>query len=750
MPQEQLQPETTREQPVSSTASSARFRRVGGSYQLALDSGAALEGILTLDEAHWAVTSINIDTLRADRQFLEFLDDDHNGQIRTDEVKRAVGWLLELLLDRSGIDRATDELRLDAINRETPEGSAIYDAASLILNNLHRSDAASVTLDEARNEKQIIACADRNGDGIIPPEVLATPGAAALACDVIAFSGARTDLSGKPGLDGDMLESFLKAAAEHLKWRKDGERPELRIFGDETEAVYTAYHAVQSALDDYFLACATLEFGSNSAPVRPDPLDREAVRHFLESAPAANPRPDRVLDFTGPVNPLWIDRLRAFASLPVLRESFGADQTLSEAEWRRLQSRMAPYEQWIHEKPTGDMSAFTSEQLELDLNAAYATEIRDAIAADLAVAPRLQYSDALCKLLLYQKYMLEFVNNFVCLAALFNPSTPSMLQAGQLVMDGRRFTLITPVKNIAEHKSIAQLSDICVMYVEAVNGASNALKKQILAAAVTSGDMRNLFVGKRGIFFSADGTPWDARVIDFIQQPVSISEALRMPFYRFGEFIGKQADKFLSTRSSDAQKALEKNISSALTAPPDAAAVPAAPAAPAAAPKTATSGSMLLMGGGIGLAAIGSSIAFIAKSLQNISFWNIIAVLLGIILIFGGPIVTISLVKLYRRNMARFLEANACAVNRPLRLSRKMGVIFTYTPTIPHLALLKGDLIDTFRLVRPVRRTRLWLLLLLLFILLLAAGISFWLRRSAPAQPPTETVIEKNIGNPAE
>ena len=91
----------------------------------------------------------------------------------------------------------------------------------------------------------------------------------------------------------------------------------------------------------------------------------------------------------------------------------------------------------------------------------------------------------------------------------------------------------------------------------------------------------------------------------------------------------------------------------------------------------------MLMGGGIGLAAIGSSVAFIAKSLQNISILNVLAVLLGIIVIFGGPLVVISLVKLFRRDLSRFLEAEGCAVNLRMRLSHRMGKIFSFRPQFP-------------------------------------------------------------------
>ena len=105
---------------------------------------------------------------------------------------------------------------------------------------------------------------------------------------------------------------------------------------------------------------------------------------------------------------------------------------------------------------------------------------------------------------------------------------------------------------------------------------------------------------------------------------------------------------------------------------------------------------MLLMGGGIGIAALGSSIAFIARSIHNISAWSIVAAIAGIVVIFGGPMVVISLIKLFRRDLARFLESTGCAINTPMRLSHKMGLIFTFTPVRPSGSFSGRDLIDMF------------------------------------------------------
>jgi hypothetical protein len=89
------------------------------------------------------------------------------------------------------------------------------------------------------------------------------------------------------------------------------------------------------------------------------------------------------------------------------------------------------------------------------------------------------------------------------------------------------------------------------------------------------------------------------------------------------------------------------------------------------------------MGGGVGIAALGSSFAFMAKSLQGVSVWSILAVLLGIFIIICAPFVILSLLKLFRRSLTRFLEANGCALNREMRLTLALGRIFTYIPRIP-------------------------------------------------------------------
>lgn len=700
------------------------FRRIGGSYQPLVRNAEDLRLILGLDEAHWALNSVGVASMRCDEQFLAFLDDDMNRQIRTDEVKRAIAWFLGVLRDFHGFEAESDTLLLSAIDSGTPEGARLLDAARLVLANLGNEAADRITLAQIRNDKEIFACARRNGDGIIPPGAADTPEATELINAAMKAFGSIKDICGTEGIDNGTLDKFTGAATAYVNWADmPGKDPAALLpFGPDTASAYGKYNALAADIDDYFIACEALVFSAGT-PQRLgkiestiDLLNNQAIRDFFTAAPPAEPRNDGTLDFSARLNPLKRDAMKAFAADPHL-QSFLTDSKLTQDAWKQLKAKLAPYAAWLASKPEDKFGDTDVETLRRLIAPELVGQLRDMIATDLAVAPRIGACEQLHKLILFQCCLREFLNNFVNLSRLFNPEAPSLLQAGKLVMDGRSFTLCSIVSNVAEHKNIVKLSDICVIYLDAVTGKPDAIKTMKLAVAVTSGNIRNFFISKHGIFFSADGELWDAKIIDLVQQPVSVSEALRMPFYKFGEFIGNQADRFFSSKSQEAQKQLETNLSAAAAA---------ATAPKAAVPKMQTpaiSGSMLLMGGGIGIAALGSSIAFIVKQLANVSIWNVLAVLFGIILVFGGPVVAVSLVKLYRRNLSRFLEANGFAVNRPMRLSRRMGAIFTFVPPIPSSDYLKRDLVDLFS--KPRRNWPLRIVLILIFAALCSWG-GYW------------------------
>ena len=673
--------------------------RVGGAKQAAAGSFRDLAPLIELDDALWASTGINLTALRLEPRFLAFLDTDGNGRIRSDEVRAALRFLTANLADGSGVDAASPKLRLDAI---APEAKAILDAARTVLADLGRPDDAEISAADIAESAKLRSGSSGKGNGAVDPDPAAEAEAAAAAAEVKAAAGSAA--AGPAELD-----AFAADAAAWIEWlRRPANDPALLPFGDATAAVAAAVAEVAPALDDYFLNAAARRF-LDADPERiarkeltADILDAAELRTALGKIAVAAPSGDDTLDFAAPINPLWRDRIAAFAALEAVRKECDGSK-LPAAAWTRLKSAVAPFTAWQAAKPAnGWFASFTADEIAAKLDAPGLARLRELSDADLAEAKMLAARDELLKLVTYQQYMLEFLCNFVNLSRLFTPGKVSALQLGRLVMDGRVYSLTTAVPNLAEHKRIAATSNICVAYVEVT--AAGGAKRQ-LAAAITAGSMRNLFVGKCGIFYDADGTVCDARIVDFLEQPVSIIEALKDPFYRFGRFVGKQADRFFAAKSAAGEKEFGAKLDQSMAA--------------ASAPKPAAPGSgvnlpMLLAGGGIGIAAISSAVAFIAKALENVSVWKILAVILGIIAIFGGPLVVISLIKLATRSLSRFLEASGCAINPRIRMTRRIGRIFTTTPAFEEEE--KGFW------------GRNWFLVLLCVVAGLLIGFSLWFR----------------------
>lgn len=663
------------------------FEKIGGSLQPAVRNAADLAALLDLRPAYWSITSVDVDAVALDPVFLKFMDSDGNGKIRVDEAKAAIAWLLGRLNNMERTMAGSKVLRLADLNPEDAEARDIRASAVLALKNSGVEQPEEISLALIRNRKKIIAAGLSNGDGIIPVSLLTDPELISVSRLIVKLSGTVPDASGLDGFARAGVDKFARAAEARVKWLDvAAETPEILPFGDETGELFAAWRQVEGAIDDFFDLCAALRlFGPDrlSAPPPAALMDREAMAAALEKAPAAAPNPERVFRLHADLNPRWRARIENF-----FRTVLPGQSELSEPEWLALKEKFAPYAAWLNAKPSDDLDGENPEVLRAALKSGTPEKLRTLIDRDLAFAKEIANFDRVEKLILFQAHLVEFLNNYVNLRILFDPRAPSILQAGTLVMGGQCFTLVTRVTNPAEHKKIAARSNICVLYVEARTGPKDAVRTMRLAAAVTSGNMYHLFIGKHGVFFTPDGEVWDAQAVDCLQQPVSIAEALQMPFFRFGSFIGKQMDKFFTARSKEFERNVDQKMSQV-----EKFAASGGPAGKAQTP--AVSGSMMLMGGGIGLAAIGSACAFIAQSLKNISFWNVLGLFLVIMLIFGGPMVVISLVKLYRRSIAVFLEAGGLAVNKRLRLSRLMSRIFTEHPIVPGMSL--KDRTDTVR-----------------------------------------------------
>lgn len=714
------------------------FYLLGGAKQMRVVTGEDLRKVADLDVAHWAMTATQRNALVGDAEFLQAIDLDGNGSIRCDEVQSAVRWMTSILKDLSGATEQSDFLRLDALDETQSEAESIRHSILAALQNLGAEDRSGINLAQISDHEKILSAALQNGDGVIPPDPVADPLCAECIRAVMALVGKHKDLGGLDGVDGTDLDTFEKLAEGYLTWLEGKIQP----FGDDSAAYANALNAIRSKTDEFFRSRAALEFDGSgdgkAGNLKYDPNDPESVRRYLESAPIANPeKTDRIYENCVALNPLYIRQLETFLQLRgKVTGCDGKEIVIDRVLWQEITEEIAPYEQWIKGKNTGIFDSFDAERLRVFKAEKIYDRIREMIVADKAVSADLSNCRTVKKLILFQKYMIVFLNNFVSLAELFKTDASSMIQVGKLVMDGRNFTLCTLVPNPAEHKRIVMDSDICVMYLDITRGD----RRMKLAVAVTSGRVYNIFIGKTGVFFTHDGEVWDAKIFDFVKQPVSIMEAILEPYHRFADFLQKQADKFFLTRSKAYENSVEKSIQTTANAKADSIR-PVVPLQPAPAPAANTppnAGPLALIGGGISFAVIGSAAAFMVKTLQDISLTTVISVILGILLIFGGPVIVISLVKLFRRNLSRFFEANGNAMNIRMRLSLKMGRVFTYTPMLHRHVRMMAEQLGNFG-IRSVEQMRSlvwkrWLIFLLL-LGLIGVGLYFAWRFGVFSRP---------------
>ncbi len=645
------------------------FKNYGGRYQLRIQNAEDLENIQTLDEALWAATSVPIGLLNCDRKFASYLDTDQNGRIRTDELKSAQAWLFQMLKGYDRLAESTDVLRLDDIDTSHPEGQKLRSSAERILGNLNTSGAKEVSLAQVRDLQTIMANSANNGDGVITPEAADDPELGQFIVTVMETIGSTPDVSGKLGIIEEQLNTFFNEAEAYLSWRSRGEIPEgkntteVMFWGTETPRAYDLVLDLENKIEEYFIQCAMVRFDERTESQMKlrqkeleemDFTDREKMEERLKNGPLAPLSPEGILHVKGTINPLYAKSLLNLKE-NVLRRAIGTEvKHLTREEWDKVKTIFAPYRDWIESKKGVKVEKLGVNQLHTYIDGTYKKRLSELIAKDLAVAEELGYIHKLEKVILYQRWLVELANNFVSFANLYNPEVRSLFEAGTLIIDGKEITFTMKIQDREAHKKTSANSYMYLLYVEVVGRQDKDIKFEIVSA-VTSGDSGRLRIGKRGIFFTRDGKEWDAQVKDILANPISIWESLKAPFLQLTTFIRNQAEKFGKSRQAKT----------------------------GAVPGTSSIVRDLLLGGGIAVAALGSSFAYITKTLSQVKPFHILIAFAGIIVIILLPNIIMGFLKLRKRDLSVILEAGGCAVNLKMRLGINLGRLFTHMPRLP-------------------------------------------------------------------
>lgn len=130
-----------------------KFKRIGRSYHMKIETAGDLQNILDLDEALWVATNAPLSTIHCDPTFLSLIDADQTGRITCREIKQVVRWLSRVLQDHTGISQHSQTLVLSDLNTNHSEGRTIHTAAEKVLTQIDNLHAGEITLEQLQQFK---------------------------------------------------------------------------------------------------------------------------------------------------------------------------------------------------------------------------------------------------------------------------------------------------------------------------------------------------------------------------------------------------------------------------------------------------------------------------------------------------------------------------------------------------------------------------------------------------------------------
>lgn len=664
------------------------FANIGGTTRVKLNSGEDIAHLHELDKKMWTVLSCPVTGLEIDDKSLAYIDCDADGKIRINDIICTSKWITGALKNADIVLEGKDSIDIEQFNTEDTTGAKLYNAAKQILANLGK-EGTVISLADTADIAAIFAQTRFNGDGIITeatPEDAEDKSAVAAA---LATMGGIPDRSGAPGINAEKIEAFYQNLADYSAWQAAKvEAP----YGDDTDAIIAAYNALDAKIKDFFMRSRLAAFSPDSTSTLDVQTSRiEAISdgnlaakgEEIAAYPIARVTGKAEIDLAAPVNPAWA------AQFDIIRKALGEDvKVLTEAVWGELGGKFAAYTAW-----KGAKAGAAVEQLGPDTIAnLLAQDKKEAlltlVAQDAALAEEAGNIETVDKALHILRDFYRLLRNFITFNDFYDKSkdVQAIFQSGTLIIDQRACRFCMKVSDMGKHNASAATSGMYLVYCDCTTKSSPA-KLQIVAA-VTTGDVGSLIVGKNAIYYDNAGVEWDAVITKIIDNPISVAQAFWSPYRRMSTAIENLINK--SAAEKDAK--IMADATAKINAAP--AAVPAAPAAGGdAAAKPATppfdiakfAGIFAAIGMAVGM--IGTALTALAEGIFALKWWQLLLSFAGILLLISGPAMVMAWMKLRRRNIAPLLNANGWAINASAKISIPFGETLTDIAKYPKLKL---------------------------------------------------------------
>ena len=661
------------------------FENIGGSLRVKIASGADIAHLSELDPKMWTVLSCPVKGLEINEKSLSYIDLDADGKIRINDVVKTAEWIAGALKNPDLLLQGSDSIEISQFNTEDAAGAKLAASSRQILSNLGK-EGETISMSDTADIAAIFAKTRFNGDGVITEASSDDADDKAAIAAAVATIGGVQDRSGAMGVDAATIDSFYKTLADYAAWYDAAvELP----YADQTDKALAAYEALDAKVKDYFMRAKLAAFSPDSTAS----LDVQTSRIEAISAENLTGKTDEIaaypiaritgkpeIDLGEPVNPAWaaqFDTLRSIAVDP-------SKKTLTEADWNEIGGRFAAYTAWKAAKAGAAVEGLGIDAVKGFLAKDRKASLMDLIAQDEALKQEASDIDMVDKFLHIYRDFYRLLRNFVTFNDFYSKddSVSAIFQSGTLIIDQRECRLCMNVADMGKHNATASVSGMYLIYCECT--AKDKPAKLQIVAAMTVGDIGDLFVGKNAVYYDNAGAEWDAVITKIIDNPISVSQAFWSPYRR----MAKAIENLISKSAADKDAKIMSDATAKINAAPAALPAAAADGKPAVAPPfdiAKFAGIFAAIGVAVGM--IGTALSGLLDGLSALAWWELIIVFISIMLVISGPAMIMAWLKLRRRNIAPLLNANGWAVNAASKISIPFGETLTDQAKFPKIKI---------------------------------------------------------------
>lgn len=656
------------------------YDNVGGSTRVKITSGADIAHLAELDLKKWTVLSCPTVGLGIDEKSLKYVDKDNDGRIRVDDVISTSQWLTSVINDPDLLLKGADSIDVSAFNQENADGKILYNSARQILENLGK-EGTVISLADTMDNAAIFAKTRFNGDGVITEKSSEVPEENAVISAIVNTLGGVMDRSGENGANVELIEKFYQLLADYAAWHDAAvDAP----YGADTDKAIEVYNALDAKVKDYFVREKLASFSPESVAkldVQAGLIEAISAENLtgkteeIAAYPIARITGKADLDMGAAINPAWASQFKTLFSIVQYKE-----KVLSEEGWAAIGASFADYNAWKAAKKGAEVEALGIDAVKQMLADDRKQALLDLVAKDAELKEVADGIDLVCKFMYIYRDFYRLLRNYVTFQDFYtrDKRVKAIFQNGRLLIDQRECRMCMLVADMAKHNTMAPASGMYLVYCDCTTKASAA--KRSIVAAVTVGEVGDLFVGKNAIYFDNEGGMWDAVITKIIDNPISIGQAFWSPYRRMATTIENLISKSAAEKDAAVMKDADAKINAAPVAKPaDGAAK--APAQPFDIAKFA--GIFAAIGMAVGM--IGTALASIFKGVFALKWWQIIMVFVGLMLVISGPAMIMAWLKLRRRNIAPLLNANGWAINSSVKVNILFGETLTDIAKFPKL-----------------------------------------------------------------